>query len=36
VVTIITKTGERELPMMSKEAVANELLTEIMRCLKQA
>ncbi len=30
VVTIITKDAEKELPMMSKEAVADALLTEIM------
>ena len=32
VVTIITRYGEKELPMMGKEEVADALLTEIMAC----
>ena len=32
VVTIITRHGEKELPMMGKEEVAYALLTEIMAC----
>ena len=35
VLTLITAAGERQLERMSKEAAANELLSEILRLRKQ-
>ena len=32
VMTLITKNDTKKLPLMSKEAVADEILNEILRC----